>query len=233
VISVLAEAGTDRIPPLGHPDADEVTRVLTRPVFLDGGARRRRVLARAPGGRHLGGCGRAVAVLPWRRGRPGGRRRRGHRPVPTVAQAHPGAGRPARPRLSDKVTLEQRSRDAGRNAEIATVSALFGGLPIDHFVEVTMVAFYQLAQVVAPITVCVNEDTRDSYSGADFHRGYQQIDAAQAVAFVRQRRDTAHPQLQFTDLDRERRQQAFIASLAYQLRQAGTLSDPTRPGWPG
>ncbi len=130
--------------------------------------------------------------------------------------------------VSDKTTLEQRSRDAGRNAEIATVSQFLGGIPIDHFVEVTMVAFYQIAQVVAPITVCVNEDTRDSYSGADFHQGYQQIDAAQAVAFVRQRRDTAHPQLQFTDLDRERRQQAFIASLAYQLRQAGTLTDPTR-----
>jgi anionic cell wall polymer biosynthesis LytR-Cps2A-Psr (LCP) family protein len=46
------------------------------------------------------------------------------------------------------------------------------------------------------------------------------------VAFVRQRRDTANPDLDFSDLDRERRQQAFIASLAYQLRQAGTLANP-------
>ncbi len=129
--------------------------------------------------------------------------------------------------VTDPATLEQRSRDAGRSAEIATVSS-FLGVPIDHFVEVTMVAFYEVAQVVAPITVCVNEDTRDSFSGANFHQGYQQIDAAQAVAFVRQRRDTAHPQLNFTDLDRERRQQAFIASLAYQLKQAGTLTDPAR-----
>jgi LCP family protein required for cell wall assembly len=129
--------------------------------------------------------------------------------------------------VTDPVALEQRSRDAGRSAEIETVSQ-FLDVPIDHYIEVTMVAFYQIAQVVAPITVCVNEDTRDSFSGANFHKGYQQIDAAQAVAFVRQRRDTAHPALTFTDLDRERRQQAFIASLAYQLRQAGTLTDPTR-----
>ena len=88
--------------------------------------------------------------------------------------------------------------------------------------------FYQLAQVVAPITVCLNEDTKDSYSGADFHRGYQQINAAQAVAFVRQRRDYVHPQLNFTDLDRERRQQAFLASLVYQLKQAGTFLNPAR-----
>jgi LCP family protein required for cell wall assembly len=129
--------------------------------------------------------------------------------------------------VTDASQLEQRSRDAGRNAEIATVSQ-FLGVPIDHFVEVTMAAFYQVAQVVQPITVCVKENTSDSYSGAQFHQGNQQIDAAQALAFVRQRRDTSNPGLNFSDLDRERRQQAFIASLATQLRSAGTFTDPAR-----
>jgi LCP family protein required for cell wall assembly len=128
--------------------------------------------------------------------------------------------------LTDPVTVEQKSRDAGRSAQVATVRQFLGGVPIDHFVEVTMVAFYQLAQVVQPITVCLNQDTQDSYSGARFHRGYQQIDAEQALAFVRQRRDPDHPA--FTDLDRERRQQAFISSLIYQLKQAGTFTDPRR-----
>jgi LCP family protein required for cell wall assembly len=130
--------------------------------------------------------------------------------------------------VSDQATLEQRSRDAGRQEQVDTVAQFLGGVPIDHFVEVTMVAFYQLAQVVQPITVCLKEDTRDNYSGADFHRGYQQINAAQAVAFVRQRRDSVHTQLNFSDLDRERRQQAFIASLVYQLKQAGTFLNPSR-----
>jgi LCP family protein required for cell wall assembly len=130
--------------------------------------------------------------------------------------------------VTDPTSLEQHSRDAGRREEIDAVAHLLGGVPIDHFVEVTMVAFYQLAQVLAPITVCLNEDTQDSYSGANFHRGYQQINAVQAVEFVRQRRDNVHPQLNFTDLDRERRQQAFVASLIYQLKQAGTLFNPAR-----
>ena len=128
----------------------------------------------------------------------------------------------------DKTQRQQQERDAGRKAEISTVKAFLGGVPIDHFVEVTMVAFYQLAQVVQPVTVCLAEDTSDRYSGADFHQGVQQINAVQAVAFVRQRRDEQHPQLNFTDLDRERRQQAFITSLATQLKQAGTLTDPTK-----
>lgn len=128
--------------------------------------------------------------------------------------------------LTDPVAIEQKSRDAGRAEQIATVRQLLGGVPVDHFVEVTMVAFYQLARVVAPITVCVNQPTRDAYSGADFRAGYQQIDAEQAVAFVRQRRDPQRPE--FTDLDRERRQQAFIASLAHQLKQARTFTNPSR-----
>lgn len=121
---------------------------------------------------------------------------------------------------------EQVLRDAGRRAEIHTVEAFLGGVPITHFVEVTMVGFYQLAQVVAPITVCLAENTQDRYSGADFHRGRQQLNAAQALAFVRQRRDTTSSGLNFTDLDRERRQQAFIVSLASQFKQAGTFTNP-------
>lgn len=125
-----------------------------------------------------------------------------------------------------KPQREQKARDAGRSAQVKTVEA-FLGVTVDHFVEVTMVAFYQLAQVVQPITVCVKEATKDSYSGADFVAGEQQIDASQAVAFVRQRRDL-YERYDFTDLDRERRQQAFIASLAFQLKQAGTLANPVK-----
>lgn len=119
----------------------------------------------------------------------------------------------------------QQSRDAGRAEEVSTVEQ-FLGVHIDHFVEVTMVSFLQIAQVVQPITVCVKQDTVDSYSGADFKAGVQQIDANQAVAFVRQRRDTNNPDLEFTDLDRSRRQQAFIASLFTKLKQTNFFANP-------
>lgn len=45
------------------------------------------------------------------------------------------------------------------------------------------------------------------------------------MSFVRQRRDTGPTDLELTDLDRTRRQQAFIVSLAVQLRQAKTFTD--------
>ncbi len=119
----------------------------------------------------------------------------------------------------------QAARNAGRKAEIATVTQFLGSVHIDHFVEVTMAAFYQVAQAIAPITVCVNRATQDTYSGADFKQGMQQIDGKQAMAFVRQRRDTTDPSYAFSDLDRERRQQAFIASVTHQLKQAGTFTN--------
>jgi len=125
-------------------------------------------------------------------------------------------------------TQVQQARESARKEEIDTVRQFLGGVPVDHFVEVTMVAFFEIAQAVQPITVCVNEDTADPYySGAKFHKGYNQLNAEQAVAFVRQRRDP-NTSLDFTALDRDRRQQAFIASLIYQLKSGGTFTSPTK-----
>ena len=90
-----------------------------------------------------------------------------------IKQAYGLAYRQSMDSLSDNIaqsSREQKAREAGRKAEIDTVRRLLG-VPIDHFVEVTLGAFFQIAQVVQPITVCLNNDTSDSYSGADFHRG--------------------------------------------------------------
>src|SRR5882757_512488 len=130
--------------------------------------------------------------------------------------------------VTDQSTLEQQGREAGRKEAVEAVQNFLGGVSIDHFVEVTLVGFYDLARALGSITVCLAGPTQDSYSGAKFVKGHQQLDAAQALAFVRQRRDYVHPDLNFTDLDRERRQQAFLSSAAYQLRSAGTFADPGR-----
>jgi LCP family protein required for cell wall assembly len=128
----------------------------------------------------------------------------------------------------DMAAREQAAREAGRRAQITAVKDLLQ-IPIDHFAEITLGAFFQIARVVEPITVCLNEDTTDHYySGADFHQGIQQINAAQAMAFVRQRRDAND--VLFTDLDRTRRQQAFMASVAAALRHGDTLSSPSKLG---
>lgn len=125
-----------------------------------------------------------------------------------------------------KADAYQQARDAAREAEIRAVSQFLGGVRIDHFVEVTMAAFYRVAQAVQPITVCLNHATADpKYSGANFPAGMQQLTASQAMSFVRQRRDTVYRGVFLTDLDRTRRQQAFMVSLAVKLRNAATFTN--------
>lgn len=117
----------------------------------------------------------------------------------------------------------QDAKNAARLEEVETVQN-FLNVKISSFVEVTMVAFFQMAQAIGKVQVCVKEATHDQFSGANFKQGLQWINASQAVAFVRQRRDPNNPT--FTDLDRARRQQAFIVSLLTQMKSAGTLLDP-------
>lgn len=124
----------------------------------------------------------------------------------------------------DVAAREQLAREAGRRAQIGAVEYLLQ-IPIHHFVEVTLAAFFHIAQVVEPIEVCLTQDTSDPYySGADFREGVQQIDASEAMAFVRQRRDV--DDALFSDLDRTRRQQAFMASIVSALRSGGALWNP-------
>jgi LCP family protein required for cell wall assembly len=119
----------------------------------------------------------------------------------------------------------QQARAAGRQAQIETVSAFLGDVRIDHFIEMTMGGFFSIAQAVAPITVCLNHDTEDIYSGAYFSAGINQLDASEAMSFVRQRRDLGAGDLELTDFDRTRRQQAFMVSLANRLKEQDTLTD--------
>lgn len=130
--------------------------------------------------------------------------------------------------LSTEDTYRQ-ARDAGRLAQIKTVENFLGNnIQINHFAEIDMAGFFQIAQAVEPIQVCLNNATKDTYSGADFQAGVQEISAEQAVAFVRQRRDYNNTVVSLTDLDRGRRQQAFVAAVLLKARDPKTYTNLNR-----
>lgn len=115
---------------------------------------------------------------------------------------------------------EHLARDAGRAVAIATVSQ-FLDVPIDHFAEVNLIGFYDLANALGGIQVCLNKAVNDSkYSGAVFPAGLQTITGADALKFVRQRHGLPNG-----DLDRTHRQQAFIAGVITKFRTQGIFSD--------
>lgn len=122
--------------------------------------------------------------------------------------------------VTDQHEVETQSREAGRRATLEVVRKLTG-VPIDHFAEVNLAGFYDLATALGGVDVCLKQPAQDDYSGADFPAGKQTLDGAQALAFVRQRHNLPNG-----DLDRTHRQQAFLASVASKLRDAGTFTDP-------
>ncbi len=115
--------------------------------------------------------------------------------------------------------LEAQSREAGREATLVTVQN-FLGVPIDHFAEVNLLGFYDIAKVLQPIQVCLKHPVKDRYSGADFPAGLQDLNPKQALAFVRQRHG-----LDGGDLDRTHRQQAFLSSVTHKLKSDGVFGD--------
>ena len=122
--------------------------------------------------------------------------------------------------VRDQATLERRSRDAGRRATLDVVRTLTGQ-PIDHFAEVNLAGFYDLASALGGVPVCLNHPVSDDYSGANFSAGRQMLNASQALSFVRQRHGLTNG-----DLDRTHRQQAFLTSVASKLRSSGTFTSP-------
>src|SRR3984885_13209234 len=101
-----------------------------------------------------------------------------------------------------------------RAAEVASVEALTG-VHIDHFAELNLDGFYELAKVVGGVEVCLPHAVPyDPYSGFSAkHAGYQHLSAKMALAFVRQRHGLTNG-----DFDRTKRQQAVIDSVTKALR---------------
>jgi LCP family protein required for cell wall assembly len=125
---------------------------------------------------------------------------------------------------TDPAQLEQLGREAGRKASIEAVQDLLG-VQVDHFAEINLAGFYDLANALGGVTVCLRQPAHDDYSGANFPAGVQTLDGQQALEFVRQRHN-----LSGGDLDRTHRQQAFLASAVAKLDSEGVFGDLGRLG---
>ncbi|MGH3493458.1 MAG: LCP family protein, partial [Sciscionella sp.] len=127
--------------------------------------------------------------------------------------------------ITNPAKLDVESNKAGAKETIDTVQALTG-VTIDHYAQVNLIGFYDISNAIGGVPVCLKHAVNDKkYSGAVFAKGEQQVQGEAALAFVRQRHNIPGGS---TDLQRERRQQAFLASMAHKVLSAGTLTDPGR-----
>jgi LCP family protein required for cell wall assembly len=120
--------------------------------------------------------------------------------------------------------LAYDGNEAGRAAAVASVEQLTG-VHIDHFAELNLDGFYELAKVMGGVEVCllhpVPYDPNSGFYAA--RAGDQHLDAKMALAFVRQRDGLANG-----DLDRTHRQQAVLDSVIKELQTDGALDDLTK-----
>jgi LCP family protein required for cell wall assembly len=101
-----------------------------------------------------------------------------------------------------------------------TLEALTG-IHIDHFIEIDFSGFQSMVNAVGGVSVCLPKAINDPASKLNLSAGVHHVDGAQALAFVRERHVG-----QGSDLQRIKRQQFFMASLAKQVTASNMLGDP-------
>lgn len=108
----------------------------------------------------------------------------------------------------------------GPSLAVATVERLTD-VRIDHVAVVDWDGFRELTDLVGGVTVDVPRTVTDSAHGVTWRAGRHTLDGAQALMYVRQRYG-----LPGGDLDRVRRQQAFLRALLTQAWTGEVRSDP-------
>jgi len=119
-------------------------------------------------------------------------------------------------------TMNGGGDTGGAKKLIATIQGL-SGLTIDHYVRVSLLGFYEIVKQLGPVNVCLNQAAQDDFSGVDLPAGVSELNAAQALSFVRQRHGLPNG-----DLDRQVRQQYFLSQEARKILSAGTLLNPVK-----
>jgi LCP family protein required for cell wall assembly len=95
------------------------------------------------------------------------------------------------------------------------------GLNINHFVEIGFAGLVSVVNNVGGVQICLPSALKDLNSGADFKAGCQNMDGAQALAFVRDRHSFADE-----DLQREQDQRAFLKALLDKATSPGVYLNP-------
>ncbi|MFJ9391549.1 LCP family protein [Nocardioides sp. NPDC101246] len=103
---------------------------------------------------------------------------------------------------------------------------------VNHVVVVDFASFKGMVDAIDGVNVCLPAAVDDKYTGAHFKAGPQTLNGKKALEYVRMRHgvraDTGKVLGDGGDLDRSKRQQAFIGAMVAQLLSGDTLSSPTK-----
>jgi LCP family protein required for cell wall assembly len=113
--------------------------------------------------------------------------------------------------------------NGGASCTVKTIEDLTH-IKIDHFMQVDFTSFKSVTEAVGGVEVCLPQDVNDKDSKLHLTRGKHTIQGETALAYVRDRHGLGDE----SDLQRIKRQQQFMGSLANKVLSAGTLTDPKK-----
>lgn len=96
------------------------------------------------------------------------------------------------------------------------------GIRVDHYVVVDFASFEGMVDAVGGVEVCIPDPIVDPGHGINIGAGTRKLTGRTALDYVRARYTIGDR----SDLGREKRQQAFVASMFRQVLSAHTLTDP-------
>ena len=111
---------------------------------------------------------------------------------------------------------------AGGPDELIRVVRENFGLPVNHYAAISLGGFIEVVRTLGGVEICLDEPLVDWRAGADFEAGCQEMDATEALAYVRSR------QGERADFERIDRQHDFMRSVLGELTDARTLANPRR-----
>jgi LCP family protein required for cell wall assembly len=111
---------------------------------------------------------------------------------------------------------------AGGPDELVRVIRDNFGLPVNHYSAVSLGGFVEVVRTLGGVEICLDEPLDDWRAGADFDAGCHEMDATEALAYVRSRQGDR------ADFERIDRQQQFMRSVLTELTEARVLANPRR-----
>jgi LCP family protein required for cell wall assembly len=109
----------------------------------------------------------------------------------------------------------------GPTCSVAAVHKLTG-IPVDHFAMVDFSGVVKMSDAVGGVSVCVDNNVYDPYSGLKLAKGTHTLKGQGALEFLR----TRHGFDDGSDLGRTYAQHVFITQMVDTVKSAGTLGNP-------
>ena len=94
------------------------------------------------------------------------------------------------------------------------------GIRVNHYAAVSLGGFIDIVRTLGTVEVCLDAPLRDARSGANFTAGCHDMDALDALAYVRSRSGPRG------DFDRIERQQTFIRAVLREMVSTRVLTNP-------